>query len=50
METVGLQANFAHFGCWDLQYDILSMRYDIFTEAVKFFGAEFAQVSQISPR
>ena len=47
--NIGLQPNYAHFDRWDFQYNVLSMRYDILTEAVKFELDQLAQASQISP-
>jgi len=46
--TLGLQPNVSHSDRWDLQYNILSMTYDILTEAVKFELDQLAQASQIS--
>ena len=45
--TLGLQPNVSHSDRWDLQYNILSMRYDFLTEAVKFELDQLAQASQI---
>ena len=47
--NVGLQPDFSDSDCWYLQYNILSMRYDILTKVVKFELDQLAQASQILP-
>jgi len=47
--NIGLQPNYPHFDRWEFQYNVLSMRYDILTEAVKFELDQLTQASQILP-